>query len=148
MRLDVVRIQRDAPCRPQSRPFFTYSRFWGSVEPRVAIGLVPVVGCHGVVRFGVVRLELGALLNGGDQLREIGLPLIEAGELLVDGRFLRLHFLGLHQLCLGFVDAPGVLVDVGEDEVVVVVAGIELNHPLHDRLRSGRIVQLVWAIGR
>ena len=91
-RLDVVGVQRERLVDGRE-PVLHVFALLGLVQPRVAIGLVPVVGRDGVVRFGVVRLELGALLNGRDQLVELALPLVEAGELLIDRRFLRLALL-------------------------------------------------------
>ena len=51
------------------------------------------------------------------------------------------------QHLLGLVVGAGVLVDLGEREVVGRLARLELDHLLDDRLGLGRIVQLVGAVG-
>ena len=107
-----------------------------------------MVSGHGVVGFGVVRLELDPLAEVLHQLEEVALAVVVTGHRQVDRRFARL---GVAALQVGFFRQlvfARVFIDLGELEVVGWFVGSQFDHALHHRFGLGRVGQLVWAIGR
>src|SRR5262249_16378218 len=90
----------------------------GFLQPRIAIGLVPVVRRDGVERLRVVGLFLRAFLERVNGLLEFALAIVEAGERRVDRRIGWFGHLRAQQNVLSRRVFAGLLVDIRQREVV------------------------------
>jgi len=100
------------------------------------------------VRLGVVRLEFDALAQVLDQLFEIALAVVVAGNRQVDGRVVGLGIAALQIGLFRELVFARVLVDLGELEVVGRFVRRQFDHALDDRFSLGRVGQLVGAVDR
>ncbi len=96
-----------------------------------------------MVGLGVVRLDLDAVAERLHRLVEVALPVVEPGELEHHIHAVGLHLSRASEHLLGFLDTAGVLVELGEAEVVVHVGRVELDDLLADRLGPVGLVQLL-----
>src|SRR5439155_20394097 len=117
-------------------------------QPKIFGRLLPVVRRDELIALWVVRREVGRLLQRLDRLVEVALAVVESGELRVHGRFAGLDFLGLQERLLGILVAPGVLVQLGELEIVRRVARVGADELLNDRLGLARVVELLRSVRR